>query len=98
MESDGDYQVRLWEAVNPEGRDYKSYVVGDEAWQMTALDLSENGSYAIPITAPERGYKGALLELVFSPDSEFPLTLTTGTVVTPDSYPFDPFEADLPAK
>jgi len=96
--SDGEYQIRLWEAVNPEGRDFKSYVVGDEAWQMKAFDLSEDGSYAIPIAEPEKGYKGALVEVVFGPDSEFPLTLTTGTVVTPDSYPYDPFEADLSAK
>ena len=28
----------------------------------------------------------------------FPLTFTTGTLVTPDTYPFDPFVPDLPAK
>ncbi|NOR33896.1 MAG: PhoPQ-activated pathogenicity-like protein PqaA type [Bacteroidales bacterium] len=98
VEAGIDYQIRIWEAVNPEGRDFKSYVVGEEAWQMTALDLSENGSYALPITAPERGYKGALVEVVFNPDSDFPLTLTTGTVITPDSYPFAPFASDLSAK
>ena len=76
----------------------KLYVVGDTLWQMNSLEIQENGFYAIPIAAPESGYKGALMEVVFNPESEFPLTLTTGTLVTPDSYPFDPFQPDLSAK
>ena len=93
-----NYQIRLWEAINESARDFKLYVVGEEAWQMEALEINENGTYAIPVDAPESGYKGALVEVIFNPDSEFPLTLTTGTVITPDSYPFDPFQPDLSAK
>jgi PhoPQ-activated pathogenicity-related protein len=93
-----DYQIRKWEAINESSRDFKLYVLGEEAWKMEALEINENGSYAIPISAPESGYKGALVEVVFNPGSGFPLTLTTGTVVTPDSYPFDPFLPDLSAK
>jgi hypothetical protein len=58
---------------------------------METLEISASGNYAIPISAPESAYKGALLELVFNPGSEFPLILTTGTVITPNSYPFGPF-------
>ena len=65
---------------------------------MEELDISENGSYVIPITAPESGYKGALVEVLFNPDSDFPLILTTGIVITPDTYPFDPFKPDLSVK
>lgn len=93
-----DYQIRLWEAVNPEGRDFKSYVLGEEAWKMEEIELKESGEYTIPISSPERGYKGALVEVIFHSDSEFPLTLTSGTLVTPDTYPFDPFVPELPAK
>jgi len=93
-----DYQIRLWEAINENDRDFKSYVVGDEAWKMEALEISASGNYAIPISTPESGYKGALVELVFNPGSEFPLILTTGTVVTPDTYPFEPFQPELSTK
>jgi len=93
-----DYRIRLWEAVNPSGRDFKSYVVGEEAWNMEEIGIVENGNYRIPITSPDMGYKGALVEVIFNPNSEFPLTLTSGTVVTPDTYPFDPFVPELPAK
>lgn len=95
---DNDYQISLWEAVNTEGRDFRSYVIGEEAWRREALEIRQSGLYAIPITLPEIGYKGSLVEVVFNPESEFPLTLTSGTLVTPDTYPFDPFQPGLPAK
>ncbi|MCD4710310.1 MAG: PhoPQ-activated pathogenicity-related family protein [Bacteroidales bacterium] len=98
VEPGSDYQIRKWEAINEKDRDFKLYMIGEEAWQMEALEVREHGTYAIPITAPDSGYKGALVEIVFNPDSAFPLTLTTGTVVTPDRYPFDPFRPDFSAK
>jgi PhoPQ-activated pathogenicity-related protein len=91
-----DYEIRLWEAHNAANRDFKLYIVGDEAWQMKSPEIRENGSYAIPLSAPENGYKGSLVELIFYPDSDFPLTFTTGTYILPDQYPFDPFQADHP--
>jgi len=65
---------------------------------MQNVEIDENGHYIIPIASPNKGYKGALLEVVFHPDSEFPLTLTTGTLITPDTYPFDPFVPALPTQ
>jgi len=93
-----NYQIRLWEACNETDRDFKIYVVGQEAWQMEALEKNEEGLYAVPVSAPEAGFKAALVEVVFNPDSDFPLTLTSGTLITPDCYPFDPFEPDLSVK
>ncbi len=95
VETDADCQIRKWEAVNEAARDFKLYVVGDEAWHMEPLTVTEEGLYAIPVANPEMGYKAALVEVIFNPDSEFPLTLTTGTLVTPDRYPFEPFQPDL---
>ena len=93
-----EYRIGLWEAVNTEGRDFKSYVIGKEAWKMELIEKNESGLYTIPIASPDQGYKGALVEVIFNPDSEFPLTLTTGTLVTPDTYPYDPFVPEFPAK
>ena len=86
-----DYVIRKWEAVNEKGRDFRIYVV-DEAFQMEVLDKNDNGSYAVQVTSPESGYKAALLEVIFNPGSAFPLTFTSGTLVTPDSYPFEAFK------
>ncbi len=98
LDPKADYQIRYWEAVNPDRRDFKSYVVGEEAWKMKEIEKSEDGQYNIPVVTPVAGYKGALVEVIFNPESSFPLTLTTGTVITPDTYPFDPFVPDLPVK
>lgn len=93
-----NYQIRVWEACNETDRDFKLYVVGKEAWQMEALDVNGEGTYIVPVSAPDAGFKAALVEVVFDPDSEFPLTLTSGTLIAPDCYPFDPFEPVLDAK
>ena len=98
VDPESDYQIRKWEAVNEHARDFRLYVVGEEAWKMEPVEITMDGNYVIPVTTPANGYKGALVEVVFNPGSEFPLTLTSGTVVTPDTYPFEPFQPDLSAK
>ncbi len=90
VDPESDYIIRKWEAVNETDRDFRIYVVG-EAWQKDELEIEPTGQYAIHISTPENGYKGALLEIIFNPDSDFPLTFTSGTLVVPDHYPFEPF-------
>lgn len=92
------YRIGIWEAVNESARDFKSYVIGEDAWKLETLEINEDGIYAIPVETPESGFKGALLEVVFDPGSKFPLTLTSGTLITPDRYPYPPFEPVLEAK
>lgn len=86
-----DYSISKWEAVNPEARDFRIYVNG-EAWVQEPLARSSDGSYVVEIAEPETGYKAAMLEVTIAPESAFPLTFTTGTLVLPDSYPYQPFE------
>ncbi len=88
-----NYSISKWEAINKTDRDFRKYVVG-EAWKKEELNKKPSGNYAIRITTPESGFKGALLEIVFNPDSEFPLTFTSGTLVTPERYPFARFDPE----
>jgi len=88
-----DYLISKWEVVNPETRDFRIYVTG-EAWSSEPLEKTDGGSYSVEITAPETGYKAAMLEVIIDPESDFPLTFTTGTLVLPDLYPFQPFKPD----
>ena len=77
VDPEADYQIRLWEAVNPEGRDFKSYVVGEEAWKMKEIEQNESGSYTIPVSIRRhRDTKEPWWRSSSNPDSEFPLTLT----------------------
>ena len=93
--ANADYRLTQWEAVNEEGRDFRVGVIG-RTWTATSIAREEDGNYSIGITAPEEGYKAGLLEIVFNPDSDLPFTFTTGTVVTPDIYPFNGFVSEAP--
>jgi PhoPQ-activated pathogenicity-related protein len=88
-----DYIIKKWEAVNNKDRDFRIYVIG-KAWQEEKLEKEPDGIYNINISKPDSGYKAALLEVIFNPDSDFPLTFTSGTLVTPDKYPFAPYKPD----
>jgi len=90
-----DYIIHKWEAVNDSARDFRIYVVG-EAWQKEELIKQEDGKYAIHFAQAENGYKAGLVEIIFKPDSDFPLTFTSGTLVTPDKYPFPQLHHENP--
>jgi hypothetical protein len=55
------------------------------------IPQTADNRYAVHFSAPENGYKAGLLEIVFESGTEVPFTFTTGTVVTPATYPFGPF-------
>jgi PhoPQ-activated pathogenicity-related protein len=93
VDPSSNYHIRKWEAVNETERDFRIYVLG-EAWESETIRRKEDGRYEIHFSTPEAGFKGGLLEITFNPDSEFPLTFTSGTVITPDLYPFGPFEPE----
>ena len=93
--SDVDYKVTKWEAVNENARDFRVPVIG-RVWKDSELSKTSNNQYAIHFPAPENGYKAGMLEIVFDSGTEVPFTFTTGTVVTPNTYPFGPFKPDVP--
>ena len=85
-----DYSIKQWEIVNGETRDFRVYVAG-RTWSSTDIPKSDEGRYAVKIAPPEAGYKAGLLEIIFNPESELPFTFTTGTVVSPNTYPFSEY-------
>ena len=93
--SDVDYKVTKWEAVNENARDFRVPVIG-RVWKDSELSKTSNNQYAIHFPAPENGYKAGMLEIVFDSGTEVPFTFTTGTVVTPNTYPFGLFKPDIP--
>jgi PhoPQ-activated pathogenicity-related protein len=90
-----DYKVTKWAAVNENDRDFRVPVIG-KVWEDTEIPQTSDNRYAVHFTEPENGYKAGLLEVVFDSGTEVPFTFTTGTVVTPDAYPFGPFTPNEP--
>ena len=88
-------EVRLWQALNEQARDFRIYVAGD-AWTSTSVPLSEDGTYRLTVDPPENGWKGFFVELTFDGPQDIPFKLTTGIVVVPNTYPFPKFSPQVP--
>ncbi len=79
--------VLLWQATNPEGRDFRLEKIGKAYVSSPAVE-SEPGVYRTAIKAPEKGWTAFLLELEFpNPSFETPFKFTTGISILPDTYP-----------
>ena len=90
-----DYKVTKWAAVNENDRDFRVPVIG-KVWISTEIPQTSDNRYAVHFSKPENGFKAGLLEVVFESGTEVPFTFTTGTVVTPDAYPFGLFTPNKP--
>jgi PhoPQ-activated pathogenicity-related protein len=82
-------QVMLWQAANPNARDFRLETIGP-AWTGTPL-TGTNGIYTVMLPPPVQGYDAFFVELTFPGQ----LVFTTEVVVTPDVYPFDAPPATL---
>lgn len=78
-------QVRLWQATNPEARDFRLEKIGP-AYKSTAL-TGTNGRYVARVAKPARGWTAYFVELTYPSAGKYPLKFTTQVVVTPNVYP-----------
>jgi PhoPQ-activated pathogenicity-related protein len=88
------YEIAMWKAHNSKNRDFRSWEVGKTAWKKTPLLLDPSGNYAVKIPKGS-GFMASLVEVVFDQNGETPITLTTGTAVKPDDYPYKAFVPNL---
>lgn len=75
--------VRLWQATNPEVRDFRLLAIGP-AWTPSPLEEVEEGVYIARVEPPESGFTAFLVELDFGGGHIY----TTEVAVTPDVLPF----------
>jgi PhoPQ-activated pathogenicity-related protein len=88
-------ELLLWSAHNPNGRDFRLYVI-DRIWLAQDVEIDDDGSAYVELNSPGSGFTAWFVEGIFNAGSSHPLKLTTGVVVTPDEYPFEPFETNNP--
>jgi PhoPQ-activated pathogenicity-related protein len=84
---DNPTEVRLWQAHNPEARDFRVESLG-RAYESTVLTPEADGTYVAPISAPEQGFQASFVELTFDTPSGQPFKVTTGVSITPNTFPF----------
>ena len=80
-------EVRLWQATNPQARDFRLDVIG-KVWQSTPLAESAPGEWRASVESPPTGFTAFFVELVYDSGSAEPLKLTSTVSVVPKVLPF----------
>ncbi|HEV3199936.1 MAG TPA: PhoPQ-activated pathogenicity-related family protein [Bryobacteraceae bacterium] len=83
--------VKLWQAVNPEHRDFRLETLGPE-YQGSDLQESGPGVYVAHVDKPEKGWRAYFVELTYPSGGKYPFKFTTAVRVTPDTEPFPPYQ------
>ncbi|MBI3209913.1 MAG: PhoPQ-activated pathogenicity-related family protein [Candidatus Solibacter usitatus] len=81
-------EVKVWQATNPEKRDFRLDVIG-KAYKDTVLPEKQNGVYVANVPKPATGWTAFFIELTYPSGSKYPLKVTSAVRVTPDVYPFE---------
>jgi PhoPQ-activated pathogenicity-related protein len=87
------YSISLWKINNPNSRDFRIWEVGRN-WKKINIKSNKFGKYEIAAPMSD-GYTASLVEVVFYPNSESPITLTTGTHVLPNKYSFSSYKSKI---
>ena len=78
--------VRLWQANNPEARDFRVDTIG-KAYTSSPLSAVSEGRYIAEPPTPEQGWTAFYVEVDFANGGGPPLKFTSGVRVTPDTLP-----------
>ena len=95
LEKDGSMRVttkdppseaKLWQATNPDARDFRIETLGPK-YQSTVLTDQGGGVYVGKVTEPAKGWTAFFIELTFPNGSPAPFKFTTQVRVLPDTFP-----------
>ncbi len=76
-------QVLLWQAHNPEGRNFTQEIIG-KAYQSSLLSETDPGVYKVKLDPPETGYTAYYVEMHYPSGIETPFKFSSGVKVVPD--------------
>ena len=80
--------VKLWQATNPNARDFRVDTIG-KVWTSTDLADQGDGVYWGRVPKPDKGWTAFLVELTYQREgSPAPFKFTTQVKVLPDVLPF----------
>ena len=88
MAKDAPAGVKLWQATNPEARDFRLETFGPH-WVGSQLEPESPGVFVARVEQPARGWTAFFVELTFPTGPQLPpLKFTTQVRVVPDVLPF----------
>jgi len=79
--------VKLWQATNPDARDFRLETIG-AAWQSSDLKDVGGGVHVAKVAKPEKGWTAFFAELTYGSGTATPFKFTTQVRVVPDVKPF----------
>lgn len=78
--------VLLWQAHNPQDRNFMQAVIGRAYTSTPVQEMAGNpGLYQVKIEPPEQGFTAYYLEMTYPGGSSTPLKFSTGVKVVPDT-------------
>jgi PhoPQ-activated pathogenicity-related protein len=79
--------VKLWQATNPNARDFRLETLGPK-WRSAPLSDQGGGAYVGQVPQPEKGWTAFMVELTFPSGCKAPFKFTTPVRVVPDTLPY----------
>jgi PhoPQ-activated pathogenicity-related protein len=83
-------EVKVWQATNPNARDFRKQKTGGPEYTSSPLAESKPGEYIARVDKPAKGWTAFFVELTYAGSGKQPLKLTSGVHVVPDTLPFPP--------
>jgi PhoPQ-activated pathogenicity-related protein len=84
---DKPQEVNLWQATNPNARDFRVDTIG-KAYTVQKLAPQADGTYLGKVERPKNGFTAFFVELVYPTGKKYPLKFSTDVSVVPDILPF----------
>src|SRR5439155_12481898 len=79
--------VVMWQAVNPTARNFRQDVIGN-AYKSTPLTPTGPNTWVARASSPPAGWTAFFVEMSFPSGGKYPLKVTTGVRVLPDTLPY----------
>jgi PhoPQ-activated pathogenicity-related protein len=76
-------EVKLWQATNPDARDFRLDKIG-KAYQGSPLTPAKPGVYVASVPRPAKGWTAFFVELTYPSPVKHPLKVTSGVRVWPE--------------
>ncbi|MEZ6068944.1 MAG: PhoPQ-activated pathogenicity-related family protein [Pirellulales bacterium] len=92
---DAPKEVRLWQATNPQARDFRLESLGPQ-YTSEVLEASSDGTYVAHVDDPPEGFTAFFVELTYDVDAPTPFKATTNVSIVPDVLPFADKNPTLP--
>ncbi|MEP6917361.1 MAG: PhoPQ-activated pathogenicity-related family protein [Acidobacteriota bacterium] len=88
--------VVIWQAVNPSARNFRQDAIGD-AYISTPLQPSGPNTWVARVAPPAKGWTAFFIELTFPSGGKYPIKVTSGVRVLPDTLPYPPYKPQRPS-